>query len=306
MRYLMICSKTSVEKVVAAGILPLTSFQEAVYVDRDTDYNDLPCSEEFDLVVGFGGGTALDCAKFVANAVKTPCLVIPSMLSTNVFSTNKTCVKASGVKSTADTIKPSVLVSYDILELSPKENLYGLVDVLSIFTALNDWWIARYAEPLTKEHERASKLLEQVVNTPINEYKKDWLKLYSVIFESGEITNSYGSGRPESGSEHIFSKYLEERLSIPHSVGVALGIACMSIVQKAYKSPEFHKVYRLLLDTGVFNEAKSLGVSYADVAGVLQDIKPRPDRMTVLDTTHIDVTSVMEVLKHDFKEIELL
>lgn len=297
---LFVYSQTSVDKCE----VNLNNFDISIVVDVDTDYSELQpyIDQDFDLIIGFGGGTAIDIAKYIACKSNATCIAIPTMLSTDVYSTNKCCVKFNGVKSTEQAVKPISFFNREILELSSKENLYGLIDVFSIFTALLDWKLADSfgIEPIDEIiYTRAEYLLEAAIHYSI--IRSDWYRLYEIIQYAGEITNDYGCGRPESGSEHIFSKLLEERFYIPHAVGVAIGIVCRSNIVKLEPTDyyKYKKILSKMRKIGIFDTAKNLGVTYDSIESVLKDIQPRVDRFTILDIVKLDIEYIMKGVKND-------
>ena len=96
---------------------------------------------EFDIVVAFGGGTAIDQAKFFGSRLNKKVIVIPTMISTNAYATDKVALYENNKKVTLLAKDPDIiLLDKEVLKRSTLKNVYGLVDVLSIYTALNDNW----------------------------------------------------------------------------------------------------------------------------------------------------------------------
>lgn len=269
---------------------------------------------EVTAVYGLGGGTTIDVAKYLAKKHNLPCCAIPSMLSTNVFATNKVATIRDGKKATEDGVLPEVVyIDSWLLDESPEENSLGLVDALSISTALQDWIIASgHGGELvdTKFYNWACDILFEVIHAPA-----DGLSLcqtVDILAQAGYITNEYGSGRPESGSEHIFAKNLEEHISIHHSLAVALGILCMRMLQyrtRRMLSDHFQDQTKLVSRDTLTHCFRSLGVfdalirfyfKHPELDEILEDVldtlTPRPDRYTVLDTADMSRTMRKELL----------
>ena len=128
------------------------------------------------------------------------------MLSTNSYATNKVALMNNGKKMTLEAKMPDkIIIDNKILKLSKNENLYGLADVLSIYTALCDWKIAN--EDINEEidkniYDRADKLLHEVLefinNNSLEDIVENNMELFKFIGIAGYITNLYGTGRPES------------------------------------------------------------------------------------------------------------
>lgn len=113
---LLIYSPTSANKIDLfskldnKNIIPISTHE----TKKDTNiienllhkYNDIEYS------IGFGGGTAIDVAKYIGCKKNIEIIAIPSMLSTNVYSTDKVLMITNGIKSTLDSRLPDAIV-YD-------------------------------------------------------------------------------------------------------------------------------------------------------------------------------------------------
>lgn len=276
----------------------------------------LPDVSGYDNVVGLGGGTAIDYAKYLAKLNSMWCIAIPSMLSTNVFATNKVAVASAKGKHTVEGVLPNVvIVDQEYLDKSKTENLYGLVDVFSIFNALRDWDLGIQNGQLAidkKIYQRAEELLlsSRMTADRFVHGGVDNLGLFSVIKEAGYITNDYGSGRPESGSEHIFASALETDYMvntgniIPHALAVALGIHIMTYFftcDKRYMLYDHEDMVKFdKLDfkgLGVINKINEFGFTYDYIWGLLKGLQPRLDKYTLVDELHVDDSDYEPVKK---------
>lgn len=255
------------------------------YSTHDITFDNCPRFDG-DSVVAIGGGTAIDLAKYLAHIENIPCIIVPSMLSTNAWATNKIAFIHNGIKRTIQGKLPETIV-YDekFLSLSPKENLYGIADVLSIETALNDWDLANKHTglPITQEYERAENLLNEVLDELLlTDYDPSLEKIFDFVTTAGYITNDYGSGRPESGSEHIFANSLETRTKekIPHAIAVGLGIL---VIEYLLNNLPNSKVIPSLKRLGIFNDVNLYNISKSDIWYTIENLKPRKDKFTAVD-----------------------
>lgn len=258
----------------------------------DSIFKDLNNVEK---IITIGGGTATDIGKYLSNKFGTPTIAVPAMLSTNAFATNKVALVVDNKVVSLDAVTPTkIYLDKDILLTSSENNLYGLVDIFSIHTALNDWSLAikNNNEVISKEYDRAKSLLMKAIDYVKNhndeEIGNDVESTYYMIGESGLITNEYGSGKPESGSEHIFAKALEKEINIPHAVSVTNGMILMIISQSMINNNgELTEQDKLVIETlkklNMFELNLQYGITYELIYRVFKNLVPRSDRYSVVN-----------------------
>ena len=253
----------------------------------------------FEEIISIGGGTATDIGKYISFKTHKKLTCILTMLSTNAYATNKVALIIEGKKSTLEAKLPDlILIDKKILKLSSQFNVYGIADVLSIQTALKDWEIAikENNESSDKMYDAAKKLLEDTKEFILNNSYEDIVnnpeKLFYLIGESGEITNKYGCGKPESASEHIFAKELESLITIPHGIAVAHGIILLSLAQDNFSED----IYNCLEKLKIFENSHKFGVNFDLIKKAFNNMKPRVDRYTIVNS----------LVNNDKKRIEVL
>ena len=289
---LLIYSPTSaqkinlLEKIDNKNLILLDTHVTDIDIDKINNYikNDI----EIESVIGFGGGTAIDIAKYIGNKMNIEIVAIPSMLSTNVYSTDKVLMSKDNIVSTLDSKLPDLII-YDenVLKLSLIENLYGFADVLTIYTASKDWYLSyksgfdKLDEDLYKmDLELLDETMDYILSHTYEKIKYNLFEMFNFIGRVGLITNLYGSGRPVSGSEHIFAKALEQRILVPHGISVALGILIMSLFQNNF-SNDIEKCFEKLK---IFDFASKYKVTKKLVRKNLYELKPREGRYTIVNT----------------------
>lgn len=257
-------------------------------------------------LVSLGGGVATDVAKYLAYRMGATFTSIPSMLSTNAFATDKVALVVGDEKVTLDAKLPDAIIYDDgLMQKAEIQNLYGLADVLSIHTALHDWRLAKHdiSEAINQPvYDAANMLLQQVqdfvLSTDFSAVAQDIAKLYAYIGESGHITNLHGTGRPESGSEHIFAKKLESLIDMPHGVSVSLGIILMAIIQNNHPA----EVAGAIRKIGTLDKLQDYAISETVIRQAFAILKPRADRYSVINTVEFDDALVDSVLQ-TFKQL---
>ena len=259
-------------------------------------------------VVSYGGGSTIDIGKYIANKLGIDFICIPTMLSTNSYATDKVALIKENKKITLNAkIPDKIIIDNELLNLSKDENIYGLADVFSIYTALYDWKIAEkdilekiddniynMAEKLFKE------VLEFVNNNELKDISENNIKLFQFIGTAGYITNLYGTGRPESGSEHILAKEIEKRVNIPHGISVSVGIIIMSIIQEQYNN----NIVKSIMKLGILDKGKSYGLNLKTTADSLNNVKQRKDRYTIINRicSINNINGVLEKFENIIKE----
>ncbi len=287
-RKLVIYSPTSINKIdIENNKCEAVNWHFITKNRANIDNYIMGVSNKIDEVITLGGGSVIDIGKYIANKLKIKLICIPTMLSTNSYATNKVALIENDKKVTLNSKMPDeIIIDNQLLKLSMQENIYGLADVLSIYTALNDWKIANedIDEKINFEiYNEAEKLLNNVVSfinsKSLKEIGENNLSLFNFIGEAGYITNVYGTGRPESGSEHILAKEIEKRIDIPHGISVSIGIILMSLMQKQYNESIMNAIAKLkMLDNG-----KKYGLDMKIIIESLKKIKKREDRYTIVN-----------------------
>jgi len=233
-------------------------------------------------IVAVGASKILDQAKYIASQLNIPLVVIPSILSTNAFSTEKSVLKVSEKSISVDAKVPDEVYIIDqLLKMAPqKYNKFGLIDILSIYTALKDWDIATKEGKASyaSEYYLAQGVLDALSSGELA--VGDYYNTAKLLLHSGLVVGSYGDGRPESGSEHIIAKAIESKITCFHAYSVSFGMLVAmklqgswrkDIVAMARNIPDWDSRYGKNILAQI---EKSLSC---------KDIKPRQGRYTILD-----------------------
>lgn len=251
-------------------------------------------------IVSVGGGTAIDIGKYIAYKTQKKMVAIPSMLSTNVYATNKVALILDSQKTTLSAKMPDkILVDEKFIKKSSKFNLYGLADIFSIYTALWDWQLASEIgeeKNNRKIYAEAKSLFDEALNfvseNALVEIENNVKKIYEIVGKAGQITNEYGTGRPESGSEHILAKGIEHNIDIYHGISVSVSVIIMSLIQNR----PHEKLYRCLSKIGVLDNLAERGITRENLLKILKNLKARPDRYSIVNTYSRDTNFLSDIL----------
>jgi glycerol dehydrogenase-like iron-containing ADH family enzyme len=253
-------------------------------------------------IVVVGASKKIDQAKYLAAKLTIPLIVIPSILSTNAFSTDKAVLKVNSKSTSIDAKVPDeVYVINSLLSVAPeKYNKFGLLDVLSIYTAVTDWDIAINKEQsqITVEYYLAKAILSAFLSI-YSKLGNNYYDITKLLLHSGLVVSMYGDGRPESGSEHIIAKAIESKIDCFHAHSVSFGILVIMKLQNSWNN-EIANLAKEIPDWESQNGKNILDQINSKISH--EDIKARKGRYTILDETsdiniNIAIKDVYEFLK---------
>lgn len=182
------------------------------------------CDGMGDIIYAVGGGVAADAAKYVARELELPIVCVPTALSVDAFFTWASGVRDEGSVRYLETVPPEiVLLDFNVIASAPAHvRAAGIVDVLSIATALHDWQLAeqkgknsagqRYDAGIANI---AKSVLAMAIDSAEAAGRGDPEGLRTLVNAMAmevQLCNLIGHSRPEEGSEHHFA-YLAEMLT---------------------------------------------------------------------------------------------
>jgi glycerol-1-phosphate dehydrogenase [NAD(P)+] len=229
-------------------------------------------------VFGVGGGSALDCAKFVSWKLALPLVLVPSILSVDAAYTKAIGVREGGRVRYVGAVYPDhLLVDYGILQAAdPILNRAGVGDILSIFTALWDWREAgvRLGEPYDADVAAESRaLLDRLFAgaIEIGRCSEAGLHLLSELYV-GEVRlcERVGNARPEEGSEHYVAYCLEHLTGRHYLHGALVGMGVL--LAGAYQGQDVAPVKRFLADVRLDPSCRAVGTTAGEVRRCLLEM----------------------------------
>ena len=193
-------------------------------------------------VVGFGGGTALDTAKFIAWKLGRPLVQVPTITSVDAGFTDAIGIRDNGkVRYIGNIVPDKVVLDVDLIRSAPKRlNRAGIGDILSCHTGLFDWklataaghghaWdpaLATLAATLLAELEAAAADVAAVTAEGVRFLADAYRRI-------GAACAYAGHSRFEEGSEHFWA-YAYEHATAAHPVHgeiIAFAVCALAHVQ---------------------------------------------------------------------------
>jgi len=182
-----------------------------------------------DAIIGFGGGKALDVAKYVAFLCGRPYLSVPTSLSNDGFCSSQSSLTVGDRRRPLQSTMPFGVILDTTVCLDAPEILWhsGVGDLVSKFTAVTDWKMAFHATG-TPVDDFAALLSDasvyQFLARPTRDLEGMTL-LGTALLLNGISMSICGSSRPASGSEHLISHALDSVSKRPRLHGLQVGVA---------------------------------------------------------------------------------
>ena len=189
-------------------------------------------------LIGFGGGKALDVAKYIAFLTRLPYLAVPTSLSNDGFCSPQSSLTLEGRRKSLPSAMPfGVVIDTEVCLAAPEILwLAGVGDLVAKLTAVADWKLAFNAVG-TLVDDFAALLSDATVFQFIAHPRRDLegvRLLGTSLMLNGIAMEICGSSRPASGSEHLLSHALDSLGGQPRLHGLQVGVATylVSLLQR--------------------------------------------------------------------------
>ncbi|QQG49549.1 MAG: NAD(P)-dependent glycerol-1-phosphate dehydrogenase [archaeon] len=249
-------------------------------------------------IVGVGGGKSVDVGKLAAFRRGISFYSLPTSAShdgiASPFASLKGLDRPYSVKA-----KPPVgiLADIDVISSAPRRLLAsGCGDLVSKLTAVKDWQLAHRTNGEYYGSYAASLALmsADVVlkdSKRIGKFGKESVRdLVEALISTGVAAGIAGSSRPCSGSEHLFSHYLDFIAPESGLHGEKCGLG--TIMMAKLHGLDWKGVRRSLVEVGAPVTAEEIGTDKAQVVEALVKASSiRPDRYTILSKARLKRTA---------------
>ncbi|MEM4502106.1 MAG: NAD(P)-dependent glycerol-1-phosphate dehydrogenase, partial [Ignisphaera sp.] len=258
------------------------------------------------IIVGVGGGKALDVAKYAAAVTDKYFISVPTSPSHDGIASPFASIRDMGKPTSIKAATPVlVLADVEIISRAPRRNIIaGCCDLIGKFSSVLDW---RLAHKLRGEYygDYAASLAllsakHILKNSELFEEKTFPLEAIRILVEalisSGIAMAIAGSTRPASGSEHMIAHAIDIVANYPALHGEEVGIG--TIISLYLHGRNWKKIRSVLRKIGAPTTARELGVSLDKIVEALSIAHTiRPERYTILGEKGISKEAAERIVK---------
>lgn len=240
-------------------------------------------------VVGLGGGTACDTAKFIAwwlrkeHNIDLDLIIIPSIISVDAFLCSSIAVRVDNkVKYVGESKTKEILIDFDLIRKAPAFlNRAGVSDTISITSALGDWKIARdendekYDQSVFNKSRKIAVDLMEMQAEICNVTEEGIKALVEGFYREVELCEEWGNARPEEGSEH-FLAYCLESLTGNHYIHgnlIGMNILISLLLQGEYAEFSIDEMLQFFHDIQIQISPSHQRITYEQIKAALSNIK---------------------------------
>jgi glycerol-1-phosphate dehydrogenase [NAD(P)+] len=251
-------------------------------------------SGTYDAMIGVGGGSVMDTAKYSAFKLGIDYIAVPTNTSNDGIASPIASIKNEKRESLKARMPKAIVVDTNIIKKSPKMFFRaGFGDAIGKYTAVKDWNLGRVVK---KEYygDYASSLSEMISKIVMNNAVEIGRRtdrgvntLIESLVSAGAAMGIAGSSRPASGSEHKFSHALDLIAKKPALHGFQVGIG--TIIMSYFHGANWRRVKNSLQAAKCPVTAKQIGMDEDIFLKALMKAKEiRPERYTIIEHINFD------------------
>jgi glycerol-1-phosphate dehydrogenase [NAD(P)+] len=255
-------------------------------------------------IIGIGGGKSVDVGKLAAFRERLPFYSVPTSASHDGISSPFASLKGLDRPYSVMAKPPlGILADIGVIASAPRRLLAsGCGDLVSKLTAVKDWQLAhRVTGEYYGGYSASLALMSADVvvegSRKIGKFGRDSVRdLVEALISAGVAAGIAGSSRPCSGSEHLFSHYLDILAPDSGLHGEKCGIG--TIMMAKLHRIDWRRVRSALKNVGAPTTAAEIGVDDSKVVESLVKASTiRPDRYTILSRSKLGAKRAKELAK---------
>ena len=254
-----------------------------------TDVQLQVAKDQAGLIVGIGGGRAVDAAKMAGYGLGVPFASVPTAASHDGIASPFVSVKAGEKPHSIVASAPlGVFVDIGIIEKAPPKLLAsGCGDLVANVIAVHDWELSRdhTGEYYGRYSASLALLSARIIMEGAKTFAKDGLDARVVVealISAGVASCIAGSSRPCSGSEHLFAHALDKLAPGVGLHGEKCGIG--SIMMAKLQGQDWKEITSTLKCIGAPTDAAGINLDRDILVDALVEAQQmRPERYTVLN-----------------------
>jgi glycerol-1-phosphate dehydrogenase [NAD(P)+] len=240
-------------------------------------------------LLGVGGGSVIDVAKYAAHQLDRSFLSVPTAASHDGLTSPRASIKEEDGSSSKEATAPlGIVADTGVIVDAPYEMLAsGCADALSNLTAVKDWELAHRLRneetssfAIALSRTAAEAILDHADSIRPNLEEAAWVVVKSLIV-SGVSMSVAGSSRPASGAEHMFSHTLDELAPGAAHHGEQVGVGAITMMY--LHGGDWEAARDALASVGAPTTADELGIDRETIVEALVHAhENKPDRYTIL------------------------
>jgi glycerol-1-phosphate dehydrogenase [NAD(P)+] len=247
-------------------------------------------SRSYDAVVGIGGGTTVDTAKYAADRWALPMVSVATSLANDGVASPVASLINDGIKGSYGVHIPyAVIVDLDFVENgSERVNRGGIGDVISNISALADWELSREVrgEPVDGLAASLARMgAEAVINHPGDMTDDGFVTvLAEALISSGLAMAVCGTSRPTSGGCHEIMHATDSLFPGTASHGELAGLGALFCTFLRGDERRFAQMAACLGRHQLPRTPSDIGLSSDQFVEIVEFApRTRPDRYTILE-----------------------